>query len=47
MSDEMIDQYLGEYHSFVIERKQLNPTTVQLIFDDEEGSQSRFVIFQK
>lgn len=39
ITEDLIDQWLGEHKSFLIDKKLININTIQLIFDDDEGIQ--------
>lgn len=37
ISDQLIDLWLGQHKSLLNDKKMINQTTVELIFDDDEG----------
>ena len=37
ITENLIDQWLGEHKTLLIDKKLINPVTVKLTFDDDEG----------
>jgi hypothetical protein len=42
ISDDLIDQWLGQHKSLLIDQRLIDPFTVELIFVDEEGIQHKY-----